>query len=231
MRDKWIESLQRSCGDLRAIRQRFLDKYRGKKHKVVKKSIDFGNSISHDPDVVFDASLYEDGHRSDMDTFLPLYGLSPEKTLQLRATGCEYVITAVEAYAALWLVVPSHVTHDGYISFLLFPDLTFPFFLSLPLNSRVDCPLASIVQYYRIASGLSHHICGGVNADIEMKFSEFVNAVNKTTNIPANADRWHLSAKHTLASGLLWTNRAPSVAFWREQVSTRSSVDLSATHT
>jgi RNase adaptor protein for sRNA GlmZ degradation len=101
MRDEWIESLQRSCGDLRAIRQRFLDKYRGKKHKVVKKSIDFGNSISHDPDVVFDASLYEDGHRSDMDTFLPLYGLSPEKTLQLRATGCEYVITAVEAYAAL----------------------------------------------------------------------------------------------------------------------------------
>jgi hypothetical protein len=37
------------------------------------------------------------------------------------------------------------------------PDFRIPFFISLPLDSRVDCPLASMVQYYCIASGLSHH--------------------------------------------------------------------------
>jgi hypothetical protein len=31
-------------------------------------------------------------------------------------------------------------------------------------------------------------LCGGMNADIEMKFSEFFNTVNETTNIPANAE-------------------------------------------
>jgi hypothetical protein len=82
------DDLMQASSDLRAIRNRFLDQYRQHKQslpfKLVRSSIRAGNRAAHDPDIIFDALLYVNRHRSDPDTFKSLYGITPTKALDIR---------------------------------------------------------------------------------------------------------------------------------------------------
>jgi hypothetical protein len=82
------DDLMQASSDSRAIRNRFLDQYRQHKQslpfKLVRSSIRAGNRVAHDPDIIFDALLYVNRHRSDPDTFKSLYGITPTKALDIR---------------------------------------------------------------------------------------------------------------------------------------------------
>jgi len=97
------DDLMQASSDLRAIRNRFLDQYRQHKQslpfKLVRSSIRAGNRAAHDPDIIFDALLYVNRHRSDPDTFKSLYGITPTKALDIRDKGRTYIISALEAFA------------------------------------------------------------------------------------------------------------------------------------
>lgn len=69
------------------IRHRFLDCYRrdrlGHDSEDMHASIRAANKAAPSADAVTDAVLYSKGGRDDVDTFLHLYGLGPEKVLTL----------------------------------------------------------------------------------------------------------------------------------------------------
>ena len=71
----------------KAIQGKFLDCYKrdelGIRSRQMRKSIKTGNDYAHRGNPVIDATLYTSNARSDLSTFLSLYGLQPHEVEDL----------------------------------------------------------------------------------------------------------------------------------------------------
>lgn len=69
------------------IRERFIDSYkRCKGGSKFTKAIDIGNKLAHEGDAILDATLWDQGGRTDRSTYRELYGLEYTQVLEY----CKY---------------------------------------------------------------------------------------------------------------------------------------------
>jgi len=97
-----ISVLKKASIGYKAIRGRFLDCYKrdelGMRSRKIRKSIKTGNKYAHRGDPVTDATLYTSNARSDMSTFLSLYGLRPHEVEDLASV--DYIINTLSEYGS-----------------------------------------------------------------------------------------------------------------------------------
>lgn len=79
-----IEQLRLFSIGARRIRSRFLEneKRRHENSSVPhRRIVESGNSFAHEPEALLDAHLYTDGERTDIHTYIRIYGIHPQKVI------------------------------------------------------------------------------------------------------------------------------------------------------